>query len=57
MKGSNIIKYTLLWLLTVTGLGAEAQERLVMPAALKAGDTIANIARLNREFIKAKLSD
>ena len=44
MKGSNIIKYTLLWLLTVTGLGAEAQERLVMPAALKAGDTIAIIS-------------
>lgn len=45
MKGSNkIIKCTLLWLLTVTGLGAEAQDRLVMPAALKIGDTIAIIS-------------
>ena len=34
----------LFWLLTVTGRGAEAQERLVMPAVLKTGDTIAIIS-------------
>ena len=39
-----IIRCALLWLLTVDGLCAEAQQRLVRPAALKAGDTIAVIS-------------
>ena len=34
----------LLWLLAVVALGADAQQRLIMPAALKAGDTIAIVS-------------
>lgn len=34
----------LLWVLTVVALGARGQQRLVMPAALKAGDTIAIVS-------------
>lgn len=34
----------LLWLLAVVALSADAQQRLVMPAALKAGDTIAIVS-------------
>ena len=34
----------LLWLLAVVALGADAQQRLVMPAVLKAGDTIAIVS-------------
>ena len=43
MKGI-IIRCTQLLLLISTGLGAAAQQRLVMPAALKAGDTIAIVS-------------
>ena len=38
------IRYMLLWLLLMAGLDAAAQRRLVMPAALKAGDTIAIVS-------------
>ncbi len=34
----------LLWLLAVVALGADAQQRLIMSAALKAGDTIAIVS-------------
>lgn len=34
----------LLWLLAVVALAADAQQRLIMPAALKAGDTIAIVS-------------
>ena len=38
------VRFVLLWLLTILGLGAEAQSQMVMPAALKAGDTIAIVS-------------
>ena len=45
MQGNNIIiRCVLLELLIAIGLAAEAQGRLIMPAALKAGDTIAIVS-------------
>ena len=45
MKWSGIIiRYVMLSLLFVAGLEAKAQQRMVMPAALKAGDTIAVVS-------------
>lgn len=40
----NIIKCLLLGLLVAIPLGAEAQQRLVMPSALRVGDTIAVVS-------------
>lgn len=37
-------RLVLLWFLVAVGVGAEAQSRIVMPAALKTGDTIAIVS-------------
>ena len=45
MRGnSSIIRCALLWLLSIAGTSVEAQQQLVMPASLKAGDTIAIVS-------------
>ena len=40
----SIIRCALLWLLLTVGTSVEAQQQLVMPASLKAGDTIAIVS-------------
>jgi len=37
-------RYILLWLLMAIGMGVKAQQEIVMPATLKAGDTIAIVS-------------
>ena len=45
MRGnSSIIRCALLWLLSTAGTSVEAQQQRVIPASLKAGDTIAIVS-------------
>ena len=44
MNNQIIVRYILLWLLVATGEGVNAQQQMVMPVALKAGDTIAIVS-------------
>jgi len=44
MKTDHLFRYMLLWLLIAVVHGAEAQRRLLQPAALTAGDTIAIVS-------------